>query len=64
MFALKNHNDPKLSEANLHARVYNLKHLLENIQPFLFTEEKIYIDHIEKVAVTDCIHIHHPRRKT
>jgi len=45
MFVLKNHNDPKMSEVNFHARLCHLEQLLKNIQPvmsasFLFTEEK------------------------
>jgi len=46
MFVLKNRNDPKLSEANIHARLCHLTQLLKNshsmmLALFLFSDEKI-----------------------
>jgi len=47
MFVFKNRYDPKLSEANFHARLCRLKQLLENVRPmilasFLSTDEKTF----------------------
>jgi len=72
MFLLKNRNDPKLSEANFHARLCHLKQLLKNIHPmilasFLFTDEKMFTVTIPKKPrrMTDCMFTNQPiRRKT
>ena len=70
MFVLKNHNDPKLSEVNFHAILSYSQQLLKNIHQMMLASfcslMKSYLQRpIQKTrTMTDCTHIHQPRRKT
>ena len=66
---LKNRNDPKLSEANFHARLCHCKHLLKNIHNITFVHwrKDIYSDYTEKPAERASVrnmHVHQPKRNT